>query len=128
MHDKFQAAVEGTVVCFNPLNAELNPICHLLALLGSATIVVVSRLRVNVLYQYFVCYTAISNVRQLLSDSGNQTVSLSGRSFGDIMCRIVTEAVCILFRPCRRNMSLELGNGPQTSHLNPFSYIPLIIL
>ena len=31
----------------NPLNAELNPICHLLALLGSATIVVVSRLRVK---------------------------------------------------------------------------------
>ena len=32
---------------FNTLNAELNPICHLLALLGGATIVVVSRLRVN---------------------------------------------------------------------------------
>ena len=31
----------------NPLNAELNPICHLLALTGGATIVVVSRLRVN---------------------------------------------------------------------------------
>ena len=31
----------------NPLNAELNPICHLLALLGGATIVVVTRLRVN---------------------------------------------------------------------------------
>jgi hypothetical protein len=31
----------------NPLNAELNPICHLLALLGGATIVVVSRLGVN---------------------------------------------------------------------------------
>ena len=31
----------------NPLNAELNPICHLLALLESATIVVVSRLRVK---------------------------------------------------------------------------------
>ena len=31
----------------NPLNAELNPICHLLALLGGATVVVVSRLRVN---------------------------------------------------------------------------------
>ena len=30
-----------------PLNAELNPICHLLALLGGATIVVVSRLGVN---------------------------------------------------------------------------------
>jgi hypothetical protein len=35
-------------LCFNPLNAELNPICHLLALLGGATIVVVSRLRVNI--------------------------------------------------------------------------------
>ena len=32
---------------FSPLNAELNPICHLLALLGGATIVVVSRLRVK---------------------------------------------------------------------------------
>ena len=32
----------------NPLNAELNPIYHLLALLGGATIVVVSRLRVNI--------------------------------------------------------------------------------
>ena len=32
----------------SPLNAELNPIYHLLALLGGATIVVVSRLRVNV--------------------------------------------------------------------------------
>ena len=31
----------------NPLNGELNPICHLLALLGGATIVVVSRLRVK---------------------------------------------------------------------------------
>jgi hypothetical protein len=31
----------------NPLNAELNPICHLLPLLGGATIVVVSRLRVK---------------------------------------------------------------------------------
>ena len=31
----------------NPLKPELNPICHLLALLGGATIVVVSRLRVK---------------------------------------------------------------------------------
>jgi hypothetical protein len=31
----------------NPLNAELNPICHLLALLGGATLVVVSKLRVK---------------------------------------------------------------------------------
>jgi hypothetical protein len=35
----------------NPLNTELNPICHLLALLGGATIVVVSRLRINATLQ-----------------------------------------------------------------------------
>jgi hypothetical protein len=31
----------------NPLNAELNPICHLLALLGGTIIVEVRRLRVK---------------------------------------------------------------------------------
>ena len=39
-------------VGFNPLNAELNRICHLLALLGGATIVVVSRLRVKTLRRF----------------------------------------------------------------------------
>jgi hypothetical protein len=33
---------------FNPLNAELNPICHLMALLGAHPIFHVSRIRVNV--------------------------------------------------------------------------------
>jgi hypothetical protein len=32
---------------FNPLNAKLNPICHLLALLGSRHILHVSRIRVK---------------------------------------------------------------------------------
>jgi hypothetical protein len=32
---------------FNPLNADLNPICHLLALLGARHIFHVSRIRVN---------------------------------------------------------------------------------
>ena len=35
------------VTVFNPLNAELNPICHLLALLGVHYIFQVSGLRVN---------------------------------------------------------------------------------
>jgi hypothetical protein len=34
-------------ICINPLNAELNSICYLLALLGGATIVVVSSLMVK---------------------------------------------------------------------------------
>jgi hypothetical protein len=44
-HSKF--IVVSDTADINPLNAELNPICHLLALLEGATIVVVSRLRVN---------------------------------------------------------------------------------
>jgi len=32
---------------FNPLNAELNPICHLLALLGAHHILHVSRVRIK---------------------------------------------------------------------------------
>ena len=32
---------------FNPLNAELNPICYLLALLGARHFLHVSRIRVN---------------------------------------------------------------------------------
>jgi hypothetical protein len=38
-----------TDICYlNPLNAELNPICHLLALLGAHHILHVSGIRVNV--------------------------------------------------------------------------------
>ena len=33
--------------CINHLNAELNPICHLLALLGAHHILHVGRIRVN---------------------------------------------------------------------------------
>jgi hypothetical protein len=37
----------------NPLNAELNPICHLLALLGAPHILHVSRIRVNIFITFF---------------------------------------------------------------------------
>ena len=33
---------------FNPLNAELNPVCHLLALLAAHHILHLSRIRVNI--------------------------------------------------------------------------------
>jgi len=35
------------VAVFNPLNAELNPICHLLTLLGAHPILHISRIRVK---------------------------------------------------------------------------------
>jgi len=39
----------GVSGLLNPLNAKLNPICHLLAMLGAHPILHVSRLRVNLL-------------------------------------------------------------------------------
>jgi len=38
----------GYAFQINPLNAKLNPICHLLALLGAHLILHVSRIRVNI--------------------------------------------------------------------------------
>jgi hypothetical protein len=38
---------EKVFCVINPLNAELNPICHLLALLGAHHILHISRIRVN---------------------------------------------------------------------------------
>jgi hypothetical protein len=40
----------NTSIYFNPLNAELNPISHLLALLGAHHILHVSRIRVKLQY------------------------------------------------------------------------------
>jgi hypothetical protein len=39
--------ITNMMPCINPLNAELNPICHLLALLGAHHILHISRIRVN---------------------------------------------------------------------------------
>jgi hypothetical protein len=36
----------------NPLNAELNPVCHLVALLGAHHILHVSRIRVKIRYAH----------------------------------------------------------------------------
>ena len=44
MQQTYNMIIKNT---FNPLNAELNPICHLLALLGTHHILHVSRIRVK---------------------------------------------------------------------------------
>jgi hypothetical protein len=44
--DSYHGVIHKKVV--NPLNAELNPICHLLALLGAHPILHVSRIRVKI--------------------------------------------------------------------------------
>jgi len=45
----FISLTNAQLICFNPLNAELNPICHLLTLLGAHPIFHISRIRVKVL-------------------------------------------------------------------------------
>jgi len=42
--------INWCITLINPLNAELNPICHFLALLGAHHILHVSRIRVNAYY------------------------------------------------------------------------------
>jgi hypothetical protein len=45
--------IQNLIFIFNPLNAELNPICHLLALLGVHHILHVSRIRVKTFISLF---------------------------------------------------------------------------
>jgi hypothetical protein len=71
----------------NPLNAELNPICHLLALLGGAAIVVVSRLRVKYSI-WFKTYGAAlsSNCTILLSSGdGNTLCTCTATTFNSVL-------------------------------------------
>ena len=42
-----EAKYKFDFIVFNPLNAELNPTCHFLALLGAHPIIHVSRIRVK---------------------------------------------------------------------------------
>ena len=50
----------------NPLKAELNPICHLLALLEAHHILQVSRIRVKVVPKYFNCSILSKEILSLL--------------------------------------------------------------
>ena len=50
---------------FNPLHAELNPICHLLALLGAHHILHVNRIRVNFAHPEYRRDSSVSIVTEL---------------------------------------------------------------
>ena len=65
---------------FNPLNAELNPICYLLALLGSHHFLHVSRIRVKSLtLRLLMSYIYIYNIYDISSLRVNTSAHFSGR-------------------------------------------------
>jgi hypothetical protein len=51
-HTQYPGRNSCNILHINPLNAELNPICHLLALLGAHPILHVSRIRVKQCYMH----------------------------------------------------------------------------
>jgi len=57
------------MVLFNPLNAELNPICHLLALLGVHHFLHVSRIRFNSFFDSVIAAILICFLFNTLSSS-----------------------------------------------------------
>jgi hypothetical protein len=52
----------------NPLNAELNPICHLLTLLEAHHILHVSKIRVKITCLEIVMYSPSSNMQDVFSN------------------------------------------------------------
>jgi hypothetical protein len=52
---------------FNPLNAKINPICHLLALLGAHPILHISRIKVNFISLTMLHFSAASTGSQVRS-------------------------------------------------------------
>ena len=57
-----EACTSHTIDVINPLNAKLNPICYLLALLGAHHILHVSRIRVKLCYGYLGNYGVSINI------------------------------------------------------------------
>jgi len=83
-NDQLDAQIFNTFITntqFNTLNAQLNPICHLLALLGAHHILHISRIRVNhtrrILSEfYYYLFTLISN-------AANYITVIQGNSFSE---------------------------------------------
>jgi hypothetical protein len=74
---------------FNPLNAELNPICHFLALLGAHHILHVSRIRVNV------CCVGSGHCKGLVSSSKKSPCVCVCMC----VCMCVCASLCVIQKP-----------------------------
>ena len=91
-------------LCFNPLNAQLNPICRLLALLGAHHIFHVSRIRVSWSSWIFVICAVLMSlnvapcVRIIAPFTESLTVCVRGSCLGVLilLCVLLLLVVCVL--------------------------------
>jgi len=84
---KFQQVSDNVNKNFNPLNANLNPICHLLALLGAHHILHISRVRVNL------ALNTLKMKDRLVS-------SHHSCSFACVMCACACMCACVHVHAC----------------------------
>jgi len=99
----------------NPLNAEINSICHLLVLLGAHPILQISRIRVNIQY-YEPMYPTTQALHKKLS-----YCTLTVYSF-------VSFATCALTGAKLRSPGLRVRNQTHKTHKYPtLKYLHLFI-
>ena len=83
---RFISAVSNGEFCFNLLNSELNPICHLLGLLGAHSILHISRIRVKFNIILWLRSISLPSARPALHKS---LFSLSNNEEPEVGCRMV---------------------------------------
>jgi hypothetical protein len=90
-----------TMGAVNPLNSELNPICHLLALLGAHHILHVSRVRVKaILYEY----------ASVCPASSPRTFCSSGASHNFFLILIIKPTRCVNSQIYFSNRTLHVSD------------------
>jgi hypothetical protein len=93
---------------FIPLNADLNPICHLLALLGAHHILHVSRIRVNINLPFLFVHMLVYNDKhKLINLHGMYIKILIKQYWGHSFCCCVMEVVCFL--SCCNSESVDIS-------------------
>ena len=105
------------LVPFNPLNAELNPICHLLALLGGATIVVFSRLRVNTFMICFVYFKINFLSKSIILSSHRNFLAFSYHISAKCLAEIYPLFLNLL-KTKSRPLYLKLQSVPRCKHFS----------
>ena len=118
-----------SVLCsINPLNADLNPTCHLLALLGAHHILHISRIRVNVKDArthklcVFICYqlrpmyfieVSFSSINQSINQPVNQSASQSAnQSINQSVSQSISQSIS---QPISQSISKSINRSANQS-------------